>query len=147
MAVEAKVTTISARNTASNITTEEGRTVLNQEQNTEEQLTEEQDIKLKAAEETANFLSQIDKMIDHHADCLALFTEQKMTWLQRACMIRGVDAVRTNVGYGMRLYWATVEGEVVRDDDDEPMKEIASLNDILSISLPKQDAEVNGADT
>lgn len=120
---------------------------MNQEQNIEEQLTEEQDIKLKAAEETANFLSQIDKMIDHHADCLALFTEQKMTWLQRACMIRGVDAVRTNVGYGMRLYWATVEGEVVRDDDDEPMKEIASLNDILSISLPKQDAEVNGADT
>lgn len=116
---------------------------MNEEQ---EQLTEEQALKLRAAEETTNFLLQINKMIEHHADCLALFTEQKMTWLQRACMIRGIDVVRTNMGQGMRLYWATVEGEPVMDDEGEPVKEIASLDDIMMIALPKEDAEVNGAD-
>ena len=112
----------------------------------QEPLNEEQALKLKAAEETTNFLVQIDRMIDHHADCLALFTEQKMTWLQRACMIRGIDATRSNLGHGMRLYWATVEGDVLLDDEGAPVKEITCVQDILAIAMPKQDTEVNGAD-
>tara|TARA_R110000824_G_scaffold61271_9_gene163083 strand:- start:572 stop:937 length:366 start_codon:yes stop_codon:yes gene_type:complete len=95
-----------------------------------------QAMKQRAVDETMQFLEQIDKHIEHHADALALFSEQKLTWLHRACMIRGIDSVRADLGRGMRLYWATVEGEPVTDESGEPVQEITSTKDIAMISVP-----------
>ena len=84
-----------------------------------------------------------DEMIEeikHVARQRAVLKEYKVTWLERLCMMMGINAARKLVGEDILLCFADTDGDILNDEEGVPMHQIHTFDDIscLMITVPKK---------
>lgn len=78
--------------------------------------------------------------IKHIARTVSLLKEHKVTWLERICMMMGINAARKVMGEEIMLCFADTDGDIVNDEEGVPLHQIHTFEDIscLIMTVPKK---------
>ena len=90
----------------------------------------------------ARLLGKAEANRDDLSEAIMAFTEGRITWLERAAGVVGVDVRRGVFDSYMGLYWSDTDGVILMDEDDPetPLFEVKTIDDLMSRTVSPEGA-------